>query len=98
MVLAVGGGTPCYADNMSLLKKYTVSYYLKASLQTLHNRLVLEKQHRPLIKDLEDHQLLEFIAKHLFERRPFYEQANYTIQTDGRSTHEIVDEITLSMR
>ncbi len=97
-VLAVGGGTPCYANNMEMIKKNANSCYLRATLQTLNNRLSHEKSERPLIKDLEDHQLLEFIAKHLFERRPFYEQASHTINIDNKSVDEIVVEITTSMR
>ncbi len=96
-VLAVGGGTPCYANNMEVIKKNVISYYLRASLQTLNKRLSHEKSERPLIKDLEDHQLLEFIAKHLFERRFFYEQASTTINIDNKSIDEIVAEITTNM-
>ena len=97
-VLALGGGTPCYANNIEIVKENTSSYYLKASIQTLSDRLLLEKSERPLIKDLENDQLLEFIAKHLFERRFFYEQASHTIAIDSKKVQEIVEEIIANMQ
>ncbi len=96
-VLALGGGTPCYANNMEAISAHGISIYLKGSIQTLRDRLILEKEHRPLIKDLEDHQLIEFIAKHLFERNPFYEKATHTLKIDEKDSQAIIDEITSNM-
>ena len=67
LVLALGGGAPCYADNMNAIKKEALSVYLKASIPALCNRLGSEKEQRPLIAALNDAQLTEFIGKHLFE-------------------------------
>jgi len=92
-VLAVGGGTPCYANNMDLIKTHSNSIYLKANLNTLYNRLHSEKASRPIISNLNDDKLTEFIAKHLFERAPFYEQANHIVTIDNKDVDEIVDEI-----
>lgn len=93
MVLALGGGTPCYADNMDQILQKSRSYYLKASIGTLVERLVREKEERPMISSLADEQLDEFIAKHLFERRSFYERASETIVIDGKDPHRIAGEI-----
>lgn len=92
-VLALGGGTPCYANNMELIKKEAVSFYLKGSIATICQRLRSEKEQRPLIASLNDEQLTEFVAKHLFERRNFYEQANETISIDQKSTDELLQEL-----
>ena len=97
-VLAVGGGTPCYGNNMGLISQYTTSIYLKASIQTLYDRLILEKAQRPLLKNLNNNKLKEFIAKHLFERSSFYEKATYTIKIDSKSIDNIVNEINLNMQ
>lgn len=93
VVIALGGGTPCYADNMTLIKKMSTSFYLKGSISTLSNRLQSEKDQRPLIAALTDEQLIEFIAKHLFERRNFYEQANHTINIDHKSVETLSQEV-----
>lgn len=93
LILSLGGGTPCYADNMKMIKSGAHSFYLKASIDTLCTRLRSEKDQRPLIASLEDDQLKEFVAKHLFERRSFYEQATSTITIDRKTPEELLPEI-----
>ena len=93
-VLSLGGGTPCYANNHLLLQGGTImSVYLKASIETLTNRLKVEKDSRPLLASQPDDELSEFIAKHLFERSYFYTHATHTITVDGKSVDTIVTEI-----
>ncbi len=92
-ILALGGGTPCYANNIELIKKHSKSIYLKAKLGTLFQRLRHENSSRPLISELNDEKLNEFIAKHLFERAPFYEQADHIITIDDKSIDTIATEI-----
>jgi len=54
LILSLGGGTPCYANNHELLNvEGIVSVYLKASIDTLFGILSLEKNNRPLIAALE---------------------------------------------
>lgn len=94
-ILSVGGGTPCYANNMELIEKLATSFYLKASISTIYERLLSEKAKRPLVSNISNSDLKEFIAKHLFERNPFYNLANYTIVVDDKSVDDIVAEINL---
>ena len=93
IVLAIGGGTPCYSNNMDLINKKATSIYLKATLNSLYTRLIQEKSERPLVSELNNDKLKEYIAKHLFERAPFYERANYTISIDDKSIEDIIEEI-----
>ncbi len=89
-VLATGGGTPCYGLNMKEIIANTPNvFYLKLSLPLLVDRLSREKEHRPMIKNIPNQELPEFIGKHLFERSFFYNQAPTTIRTDGRKPQEI---------
>ena len=99
-ILAVGGGTPCYGSNISVINNNSTSIYLKSSLQSIYNRLSdkKKKQKRPLISEINNKELKEFIAKHLFERSPFYEQAHYTVETDNKSKKEIAQEISSNMQ
>lgn len=95
-VLSLGGGTPCYAGNMDLvLNSDATSIYLKASLKTLYNRLQNQKESRPLVASISDEKLSEFIAKHLFERRFFYEKANFNLTIDDKKVSEIVAELRI---
>ena len=92
-VLALGGGTPCYGNNMEVIKEASRSFYLKAGIKTICQRLRNEKAQRPLIASLDEEQLNEFVAKHLFERRNFYEQAGVIISVDNKSVTELVHEL-----
>ena len=93
-ILSLGGGTPCYANNMELIKKANViSIYLQASIKKLTDRLIKKKQKRPLVASLNDNQIFEFVGKHLFERSYYYEQAKHIIKTDSKKRAEIVIEI-----
>ena len=100
LVLSLGGGTPCYSNNMSFILSAdkVKSIYLKASIQTLMTRLKNEKSKRPLIAHIETDDLLaEFIGKHLFERSQFYSLANITIKTDNKSEKDIIEELVFKL-
>lgn len=95
-VLSLGGGTPCYAGNMDMvLNSDTTSIYLKASLKTLYNRLQKQKATRPLVASISDEKLSEFIAKHLFERRFYYEKANFNLKIDDKKVSDIITELRI---
>jgi shikimate kinase len=97
-VLSLGGGTPCYANNMELIKSSKAkSIYIQVSIPTLVARLIKEKSTRPLVADLENEKITEFVAKHLFERRFFYEQAATTLNTENKSIPEIVSDISMGL-
>lgn len=92
-VLSVGGGTPCYGKNMELINVLSQSVFLKASINTLCDRLKNEKESRPLVANISEEKLPEFIGKHLFERTPFYVQSQNSIDTNGYTIEEIVGQI-----
>ena len=94
-VISLGGGAPCYYDNMALVAATTPHvFYLNASHKTLAQRLFPEKNGRPLIAHAETEEALQsFIAKHLFERQPFYRQANNIISVDNKSIKALVAEV-----
>lgn len=92
-IMALGGGAPAYYDNMKQVNNHSFSFYLRANPKSLAERLVGEKSNRPLIAHLSDEELPEFIAKHLFERRNFYEKAKFTIDVNSKSPNEISEEI-----
>ncbi|WP_438967218.1 shikimate kinase [Flavobacterium sp.] len=93
-VLSLGGGTPCYSNNHLLLQRADVlSIYLKSSVNCLTEKLKNKRGNRPLIKDLSDEALQDYIAKHLFDRSYYYHQAKHVINVDNKSKKDIVNEI-----
>ncbi len=94
-IIALGGGTPCYANNLSLIRQQpnTKLVYLKVSLDELTKRLFTEKEKRPLLQNLNTKaQLKDFIRKHLFERTHYYQQSDIIIDGD-LSTERVVAEL-----
>jgi shikimate kinase len=97
-VLSLGGGTPCYANNMELIQSSKAkSVYIKADIPTLVARLIEEKSARPLVANLENEKMTEFVAKHLFERRFFYEQASIILNTQNKTIQEVISEINSAL-
>ncbi|MEO9570866.1 MAG: shikimate kinase [Polaribacter sp.] len=93
-ILALGGGTPCYANNMEAINNAdTNSIYLQGSTATMIERLIRKKAKRPLIASLSDDKIPEFVAKHLFERRPFYEKAKTIVKIDNKTKKEVAEEL-----
>lgn len=100
VVLSLGGGTPCYGNNMDYIKRdeNAKSIYFKTSIPTLVDRLKTEKAQRPLIAHIEsDEMLVEFIGKHLFERSQFYNLAEITVTTDNKTKEQIVEDVLLAL-
>ncbi len=80
-VVATGGGTPCFHDNMDWMNARGLTVFLDASPALLARRLFPERHKRPLIAHLNDMPALTaFIESELNQRRPFYEQAHLTVQ------------------
>ncbi|NCI46056.1 shikimate kinase [Sediminibacterium soli] len=79
-VLAVGGGTPFYHENMNWMNKHGVTVWIDEPVPVLFERLKAERAHRPAIKELDDAGLLQFIQAKLLQRMPFYEKAQYHLQ------------------
>lgn len=94
LIIGLGGGTPCYANNHELLKGDNIfSIYLKASVETLFGRLVFNKSKRPLLANKTDEELKEFIAQHLFERSFYYNHAQHKVSIDGKNKDETTQDI-----
>ncbi len=93
IILSVGGGTPAYFNNMEIINQYSESVFLQTSVTNLSDRILKQKDKRPLVAKIADEDLPEFIAKHLFERNAFYSQSKHKVITDGKSPEEIATEI-----
>jgi shikimate kinase len=84
-VLATGGGTPCFSDNMEWMNNHGITIWIDEPVAILAERLKPGKEHRPLIKDLSDDGLQQFLVNKLAERNAFYQQSTYHLQGDAIS-------------
>lgn len=95
LVLSLGGGTPCFTNNLELLKnnKEITTFFLNVPVIELAKRLMSDKENRPLVKYVSNEtDMLEFVGKHLFERLPFYNQAHFKMDAN-KPKEEVVESI-----
>jgi shikimate kinase len=79
-VIATGGGTPCFFNNMAFINQQGTSVFLNAPADELTQRLLLtDLSQRPLLAQKNEAELKDFIVKTLAERIAFYRQARYTL-------------------
>jgi shikimate kinase len=90
-VLATGGGTPCFNDNMQWMNKNGITVWIDESVDVLVERLQTEKAHRPLIKDLSNEQLNNYLIQKLQERQTFYSNATYHLKGKQISDHSFAE-------
>lgn len=88
-VIACGGGTPCYYNNMELMNNNGTTVYLKLSVDSLVNRLLTAKEKRPLILNKDEKQLREFVNRQLEKREDVYHQAQYTVKAKDLNVNEL---------
>lgn len=78
-IVATGGGAPCFFDNIEWMNRNGLSVYIEMSPLALAKRLENGKDKRPLLKDLNETQMVEFIKSRLEERDVFYKRALLTV-------------------
>lgn len=79
-VIACGGGTPCFEDNIDLMNKSGIAVFLDTSVDVILERIRDKILSRPLLSKIPPDKLPEFIRRHLKERRFFYEQAKIIVE------------------
>jgi shikimate kinase len=92
-VMATGGGTPCFYNTIDYLKKQGTVVWINCSTDCLYQRLIKEKQQRPLIRNIPDEELKTYIIKKYSGRKIFYQKANVILPEEIISLDKMVNEI-----
>ena len=92
-IIACGGGTPCFHDNISWMNEKGRTVYLSAPASYLFERIKSEKAKRPLIKNVNEAELLFFTEQKLKERLPVYEKANITLDATELTEESLMEAI-----
>lgn len=79
-VLSTGGGAPCFNDNMAYMNEQGQTIFLNTDIDTIVERLIRGKHKRPMVSQLENGEIREFVNRHIQERLPFYHQARKIIE------------------
>ena len=83
VVISTGGGTPCFFNNMDVIRQSGLSVYLCWKAPSLLYRLKMVKRKRPLLKDIPSTELEGKVIAQLSEREFYYNQADFIIQGEN---------------
>ncbi|HZL10524.1 MAG TPA: shikimate kinase [Prolixibacteraceae bacterium] len=91
VIVATGGGAPCFFDNMDLMNNSGFCIFLDVEISSLVSRLMCAKTERPLIKGKSIEELTVFIELMMQKRRPFYEKARYILKGNEILPEQIIE-------
>lgn len=92
-VLATGGGTPCFGNNLSMMKQAGVVLYIKCSTELLQKRLQHSTIHRPLLRFETPDELYTVLKETFHKRKAFYEQSDITFDPSVDHFEKIIQQI-----
>ncbi|NTS41538.1 shikimate kinase [Flavisolibacter sp. BT320] len=90
-VMATGGGTPCFFNNIDYMKSRGTAVWINTSVDSLHSRLVKEKEKRPLISSISDDELRGYIIKKYADRKIFYQQAQVILNEEDVTLERLIE-------
>ncbi len=81
-ILSTGGGAPCFYNNMDWMNNIGITVWIDSPIETITQRLLKEKSHRPLIASIDDNDLSDFFTEMREKRKEFYSKAQYQLSGD----------------
>lgn len=75
-LIACGGGTPCFFDNMDLMNSSGTTVWLNTARPRIIERLLINRSRRPLLANKSAEELTEFVERAMDEREPYYAKAS----------------------
>lgn len=82
-ILACGGGTPCFFNNLQWMNEQGSTIYMELSPVEIFERVINETEKRPLLKKVNTSELLFFIEQKLKKREIFYHKATYIVDANA---------------
>ncbi len=80
-LISTGGGMPCFYDNIHFMNQHGISIFIDVPPEIIQQRLVQQRhQHRPMLENKTDEEVLFFLQQKYRERLPFYSQALLRVQ------------------
>ena len=94
-VIACGGGTPCFHNNMELINSTGISVYIEVSPEEIAARLEADgKELRPLLKEYSGTGLVYHLSEKLKNRALYYEKARLIVSASGIDPDRLAEQIT----
>jgi len=90
-IISTGGGAPCFHNNMDTMNVSGKTLFLEASPLILKQNILKSDSERPIVKAVPESELEAYIANHLKQRLPFYNQAQLKVNVDGLRLNDLLD-------
>lgn len=98
VLIACGGGTPCFFDNIDYMNNMGETVFLDVSPEILFRRLKIAKAKRPLLADKTDEELMQVITSALEKRLPFYTKAKWRFNAEELESYAQIDRAVNRLR
>lgn len=98
VIIACGGGTPCFFDNMDYMNRQGTTVYLKALPEVLYAHLKMGKTIRPLLLGKTEEEIGQLIVRQVAERESYYLKAKYVLNINLLNSAEKIKEAVYSLR
>ncbi len=92
-IMACGGGSPCYFNNIDYMNRSGTTVWINTPVETIFQRLIGEKDKRPLIRSLPDDQLRGFIIRKFADRKIYYEQASVVVDDESLQLDQLIEKV-----
>ncbi len=92
-VISLGGGTPCFNNNLENINKNGISIYFEAPLKLLSDRIIAAKQIRPMFKGLNQEEVIQKLNDLIEKRKLFYELATFKINVLELNIELIINQL-----
>lgn len=94
VVIATGGGAPCFFDNMEQINNKAISIYIDPPVKSIALRLMNDKKNvRPMVAGKTGQEILEFLEMKIKERKPFYSRAHIQLQEETIDLDRLIAKI-----
>lgn len=95
-IISCGGGTACFHGNLDWMNQHGTTVYLSSGPKLLFDNIMKDTLHRPLVKGVNEAEILFFVEKKLRERLPFYEKAQITLPVEGLNDSSLQEVLTVN--
>lgn len=93
VLLACGGGTPAYQNNMQLMNENGTTIYMCAGFDFLMSRIKQSTTIRPMVKKHEEKGSENGLLKLFEQRKSVYERALRVVDVEKLPSNEVVERI-----
>ncbi len=90
-LISTGGGTPCFYDNIKDMNDAGLTVFFEMDAKSVTFRLMNSKGDRPIVNNVSEGELLEFVEQQMEERKYYYSEAQMTVNALGFNPSKIKD-------